>query len=430
MVEKYDPYKHKEHYTEWKSRGSKFPKISQENAEILREYLDDMECGRNVAPGVKKGGRSYIRLIHLKSKLYSLIQIIEKQFDGILIPDLDQKEMELITLFDKMRRGQIKSPTQYREVKSVGTYAKTFKAFWHWYQRVQRRKGKDVRDITLDLDTLDEKPKFNYFTIEQLKKLCDHAKYNYKVLMMFLFDSGIRAPTELSNVIFSDLNWNDHKGYYELTIREETSKTFGRRIKLLLCSDILRDYIQTNSFASQDRIFKIKPNPVNEYLKRIASDILGIGDDEERHDKNGRRYKRIRNGLTMYDFRHSSACYWLPRYKSESALKYRFGWKKSDMIHYYTEFLGMKDTIHQDDLYLDITKTELEKQLENERLERELLKDQIAAQQRELAEMQVMKEKVGKMEIMFFKALAKMEKDEAVKILTPETAQKLKKIIA
>jgi hypothetical protein len=67
--------------------------------------------------------------------------------------------------------------------------------------------------------------------------------------------------------------------------------------------------------------------------------------------------------LSLYDFRHSSACFWLPRYKSESALKYRFGWKKSDMIHYYTEFLGMKDTISQDDLYLDVTKTELEKEI-------------------------------------------------------------------
>jgi hypothetical protein len=40
--------------------------------------------------------------------------------------------------------------------------------------------------------------------------------------------------------------------------------------------------------------------------------------------------------IKMYDFRHSSCCYWLPRYKSENALKYRFGWKKSDMISYYS----------------------------------------------------------------------------------------------
>ena len=73
----------------------------------------------------------------------------------------------------------------------------------------------------------------------------------------------------------------------------------------------------------------------------------------------GQKYSQ----LTLYDFRHNSCCYWLPRYKSESALKYRFGWKKSDKIHYYSEMLGMKDTISQDDMLFGITKTEIEKEL-------------------------------------------------------------------
>ena len=34
------------------------------------------------------------------------------------------------------------------------------------------------------------------------------------------------------------------------------------------------------------------------------------------------------------------------------------------MIHYYTEYLGMKDTITEDDMYVDITKVELEKEVE------------------------------------------------------------------
>ena len=42
---------------------------------------------------------------------------------------------------------------------------------------------------------------------------------------------------------------------------------------------------------------------------------------------------------------------------------YRFGWKKSDKIHYYSELLGMKDTITEEDLLLDLTKTDMEKRL-------------------------------------------------------------------
>ena len=85
------------------------------------------------------------------------------------------------------------------------------------------------------------------------------------------------------------------------------------------------------------------------------------------------------SNLTMYDFRHCSCCYWLPRYKSESALKYRFGWKKSDKIHYYSELLGMKDTIREEDMLIDLTKTEIEKRLLMTERENEILKEKLQA---------------------------------------------------
>ena len=79
----------------------------------------------------------------------------------------------------------------------------------------------------------------------------------------------------------------------------------------------------------------------------------------------------------MYDFRHCSCCYWLPRYKSESALKFRFGWKKSDKIHYYSEMLGMKDTISEEDILIDTTKTELEQRLTKTEKEKVILNERI-----------------------------------------------------
>jgi len=72
----------------------------------------------------------------------------------------------------------------------------------------------------------------------------------------------------------------------------------------------------------------------------------------------------------------------LPRYKSESALKYRFGWKKSDKIHYYSEMLGMKDTISQEDMLMDVTKTEIEKKLEKSENEKEVLQERLAILER------------------------------------------------
>ena len=117
---------------------------------------------------------------------------------------------------------------------------------------------------------------------------------------------------------------------------------------------------------NEDFVFITKPWAVNKYLKRLSKRTFGEGATPA-----GQRYC----DLTMYDFRHISCCYWLPRYKSESALKYRFGWKSSDKIHYYSELLGMRDTITQDDMLVDVTKTEIEKSLEFTKKRNELLED-------------------------------------------------------
>jgi integrase len=264
---------------------------------------------------------------------------------------------------------------------------KAFKAMWHWYMKVQRKQGVPVEDIVQDIDGQDPKPHFNYITIEQLNTLCNKAKYEYRVLMMFLFDTGIRAPTELMNVKVSDLEWDDEKNHYSLNIRPETAKTFGRRIKLLLCSEMLKTYIKSKQIQPDDFIFTTKPGWVNKVLKRLAWKHLKIGKlHEKRKLRSGAYYYKIENGLTLYDFRHSSACYWLPRYKSESALKYRFGWVKSSMIHYYTELLGMRDTINEEDLYIDVSKTQLEREINNKGNEITMLQEQLAQQEKKMSE--------------------------------------------
>ncbi len=235
---------------------------------------------------------------------------------------------------------------------------------------------KDISDITLDLDTRQEKPKWVYLTEEEVKRLCDNAKYEYRVLIWFLFDTGIRSPTELMNVKVSDL-FNNFK---ELNIREETSKTFGRRIKLMLCSQLIEDYVKSKNLKPEDYLFDITPSIVNQYLKRLGERVLG-----DIESPAGAKYSE----LTMYDFRHISCCYWLPRYKSESALKYRFGWKKSDKIHYYSELLGMKDTINEEDMLLDITKTDIEKRLEKSEKEKQIMEERLANMEKFIAKYMV-----------------------------------------
>lgn len=359
---KIDPYQHKEKYLAWKaSVNGRIPNVSEENSKIILDYLIDMENGLNVASGSRKGARSYIRLNNLKQRIIFLVKLFEKKYNLTNITQVSERTLH--EFFTGMGNGTIKR-LDGLAYKSPSDYVKIFKAFWHWHQKINRKKGIEVQDITIDLDTSHDKPEWVYLTEDQVKRLVDNATYEYKVLMMFLYDSGIRAPTELINIKVSDF-YNDFK---ELNIRDEISKTFGRRIKLMLCSDLIKRYILTQNLKSEDYLFTKYPKAMNQYLKRLAKRILG-----DAVSPAGQKYSQ----LTMYDFRHCSCCYWLPRYKSESALKFRFGWKKSDKIHYYSEMLGMRDTIAEDDLLVDLTKTEIENRLLKSENEKEILNDRV-----------------------------------------------------
>jgi integrase len=352
ITEKIDPHRSREKYTNWKIKANEkgIDNLSRYNSTVLLSFLTDMGSGLNVSNLSKKGPRSYLRLNSYIYKLSLIFRNAESKYNLEKITEITERQLH--ELFLQFRNGEIRR-IDGGIYKSTADYVKSFKTFWHWWMKVNKKSGVILEDITVDLDTSNEKPVFVYFTEDELRKLCNRAKYEYKVLMWFLFDSGIRAPTELLNVKIMDFS----TGFKELTIREEISKTFGRRIKLLLCPAVIREYVEEKNLQKEDFLFKLRPAKTNQYLKNLAKKVLG------------------KEGLTMYDFRHASACYWLPRYKSESAMKYRFGWKKSDMIHYYTEFLGMKDTITEEDLLIDITKTEIEKQLQEEQKRSQLLEE-------------------------------------------------------
>ncbi|MFH1451950.1 MAG: tyrosine-type recombinase/integrase [archaeon] len=359
---KIDPHKHKERYFNWKKENSDGIKgICNADSDLILSYLNDLERGINIARGTAKGPRSFSRLNTQRQRLVYFSRKFKEVYKIESITQINEEQ--LVSFFSEMKVGIIKRDDG-KIYKSVETYAKCFKAFWHWYQKINRKIGKEIQDITVDLDTKQEKPKWVYLNEEEVKRLWDNARYDYKVLFMFLFDTGIRAPTELVNIKVSDL-YCDCK---ELNIRDEISKTFGRRIKLMICPELIKEYIKTNKLSKDDYLFNLKYFSANKYVKRLAVKLFGDGETEA-----GGKYSEI----SLYDFRHISCCYWLPRYKSESALKYRFGWKKSDKIHYYSELLGMKDTISEEDLLIDITKTEIEKRLEKSEKEKGMLQERV-----------------------------------------------------
>jgi len=368
---KVDPYKHKERYLSWKeSVKNGIPDLSETNSKIILDYIFDMEHGLNISGKNKKGSRSYTRLNSLRQRMIFLAKKFNELYEIEDITKITERTLHIF--FSGMRNGTIER-VKGGTYKDPANFVKIFKAFWHWHQKVNRKRGIDIDDITVDLDTSKEKPNWVYLNETQIWKMCEGVIPKYKALITFLFDTGLRAPSELINIKVSDL----HNNCRELTVRDEVSKTFGRRIKLMLCTKILREYIQVNELQKEDYLFPIKPNTVNEYLKKHGRKLFG-----DVKSLAGQKYSE----LTMYDFRHCSCCYWLPRYKSESALKYRFGWKKSDKIHYYSDMLGMRDTINEDDMLIDLSKTEIEKKLVKSENEKDVLLDRVEFLERQMGE--------------------------------------------
>ena len=163
---KIDPHKNKEKYLKWKQRAhSSIADLSEYNQQLFMRYMSDMESGLNVASNHKKGSRSYIRLNTIRIRLHYLMRETQEKFKIDKFTDL--KEEHIHQYFLKMRNGEIRKKDGFI-FKSVKDYVQDFKAFWHWWQKVNRKQGIEVLDITTDLDTSCEKPKWVYLTEEEV----------------------------------------------------------------------------------------------------------------------------------------------------------------------------------------------------------------------------------------------------------------------
>lgn len=394
-----DPYNNKGKHEEWLNSigyfsGNPdylaFTGISSEASELLTKYVLDLYTGKNLAKGTYRGQRCYNYLCNIRVRLRRIIEMLEKNSHKTL---LELSEDDVLSLFNNMRSGLLLTSLG-RPFLDTSSYSRAFLAFWRWIMRT----NKNTPNIVESLDTKkDSKPKWFYFTLKDAEKMANLAhNYYYKALIYFLFDSGLRAPTELMNVRVMDITEIPGSGILFLNVRDETSKTFGRKIKLMISSDIIKQYIQTNRLTKEDFLFSTSYIVMNRTIARLAYRVLNFGTPIQQ-----KNYKiLIRNGVTMYDFRHNSVCHYLPIYKSENQLKYRYGWKKSEMIHYYSEFMGMHDTINEEDMLIDTTKTEIQQELQKEKSKVAMLEEQLTAQKKDTDE------RIKKLETMMLQRFA------------------------
>jgi len=368
--------------------------ISKGASELLVDFFFDLRDGKNMPKGSGKKPRSANSIFGYRTRLPSIIEKLEKHSGKEL---LQVNEDDVLNLFKGMREGILLSK-KGRPYKDTQTYAKYFCSFWRWHMRICRKKKIPVEDLVANVDlSRDSKPEWVYFTYEDVKRMVDFApSLYYKALVLFLFDSGIRAPKELMNVRVKDLSPIPESTNYFLQIRHDTAKTFGRKIKLMLSSEMIRKFIEFEGKESEDYLFDKKYAAMNHIIKKIGFHVLKAGSRR----KNKHNQHKFIGGISMYDFRHCSVCHYLPIYKSENQMKYRYGWKSSDMIHYYSEYIGMKDTLHEDDMISSNQRLNMQMDLEKEKQKVSILQEQLMAQQQE------MQEKMKRMEAMMLQKFA------------------------
>ncbi len=348
---KRDLFNHSKLYQSWKQELTKDyieEDLSEENSKFFIQYILDMEQGINVSKTARKGGRDYSTLNRLRSKIKQILKIL--QDNGI--KDVSKtKEKEIVKIFSEwLRQGH-----------SVD-YAKRFKAFWHWWMKVNRKRGKIILDITEDLDT---SPSNNgngesIFVWLNKEEFDNYRKYfddDKQTILLFCFDTIIRAPTELLSLKVENIfNKNDEVW---IDIPNEISKTLGRKFNLVYSGKTILDYIKRHDKKPEDYIFNFNSGLFNKEMQKIAEQLW-----KDKKSEGGEFYKNI----TLYDLRHSGAIHFRQLFQktgqSLDILRERGGWSDFKMINYYTKRLGLDGHISKEKLLLEEDKTKLEKDLE------------------------------------------------------------------
>lgn len=357
---KVDLSHYKECHDNWKRQveATSIKGISKRNSDLIIQYTNDMELGQNTAKKSKKGARSYGRLVITRNLLIQISKFFEKEG----AKDLSKiTENQAHQLFNKLYTGQIK-----RQDGKPYTYAvqfvSIFKAFWHWWMKVNRKKGKMLIDICEDLELRNPEPKFVYITKEQLDKMLPHFNQEEQLLCLFLFDSIIRFPTECMSLKVKDVYKRGEITW--LNIPSEISKTFGRNFNLLYCGDEILKYIERKKLENDDYLFSLDGNEVeafNKKLKIVAIKVLG---NKVSHPKAQGLYGEI----SGYDFRHSGAIHLRILAQKNNlisldAIRQRGGWSDFGMLNYYTQLIGLTGEINKESLLIEEDKSKMEKEI-------------------------------------------------------------------
>lgn len=360
---KRDVYKHEERYKTWKTEAleSGIDGLAKKNSDIIIKYVLDMEIGKNISNKNVKGARSFPRLNNLRQRMRQVVIMLQNRGIDDITAVCDD---DLIRLFSDMRSGVLKTKSN-EKYRTAGDYAKVFTAFWHWWMKSNRREGQKIEDITEELDKTMESGRFVFLTKEKLDEMLPYFDEDEQIVLLFTFDSLIRAPTELLSLRVKDI-FEKENGTW-VNVPAEISKTkFERRFNLLYSGNSVKEYLKRKKLNSEDYLFNFNHHSLTEKMHKVAKQLWG---DAISDPTAGGKYSE----LSLYDLRHSGTIH-LRLLASKNAnisidsIRQRAGWKDFKMLNYYTKFIGLDGSIDKNELLIQEDKSKLEKELDEVKL--------------------------------------------------------------
>lgn len=279
------------------------------------EFLKDKKIGKWGKKIEKHQEYKYL------SQLNSISKHINKPFRFLTESDTEKLYTDLTD--DKITRANGKPYTS----GSKNTLIKTFKSYMKWLCEEKYRDNSklDYNRLAKWMKPFQEVVDIPALSKEEILKLASVNNLRNQALILTLFDTGARS-TEFLNIRINDIEKIEESDgfYFKIKLRDEFSKTKGRRISCRICKDILDMYLKQRRKdikSNDDVLFDVGYPAIRKILQRSR---VKIG---------------IKKRITPHVIRHSSATYFASILKNPIQLQYRFGWSLADskMAHRYID---------------------------------------------------------------------------------------------
>jgi len=174
--------------------------------------------------------------------------------------------------------------------------------------------------------------KIDLITKVDLDQILKYSNLQYRTLFMILYEGALRIDEAL-NIREKDIKFNSA---IITIIKISESKTYGRDVPVIDSTPYIKEYLRTNDFEPEDKLFNFKYNiNVNNYLNFIKKKLI-------------KKYPKKWKGRKLYPhlFRHSRLTELAKTIMNEAQIRKFAGWSADSTMAKIYFHLNDEDVIN------------------------------------------------------------------------------------